>query len=326
MSLQSNSNFRKWNFTATIRRGSFLAAILALFLVVTPGHSQTVSTRTALSVATEAAKTTLTVTVKDPTGVTVSDGTVSFVSNGLSLGSAFVGEDGTATLTLDKIPAAAKQITAVYSGSERYASSASASVKVQAAATTAPPDFSVSANPTSLSLTPGQFGTVILTITPENGFNQSVTLALAGLGLPTAATSIFTPNIVTPTSTAAVTSTLQIQTTASSTSSRNEGGPFGGNASHLAYAMLFPGVLALAGIGVLRKRDGNGLKMLGVALLLLASVSGLTACSQRYDYLHHPPTQNTGTPAGTYPLTITAYSNNGGEVTTHNLQVTLTVQ
>jgi hypothetical protein len=236
-----------------------------------------------------------------------------------------VGEDGTATLTLDKVPASAKQVTAVYSGSEHYVASASASTKLQADDTAGPPDFSVAANPTSLSLNPGDFGTIIITVTPENGFMQSVTLALAGLQLPQAAGSRFTPSIVTPTSTAAVTSTLQIQTTAP-TSSRNEGSPFGGNRSHLAYAVLFPGVLALVGIGALRKRDGNGLRLLGVIALLLASASGLTACSQRYSYLHHPPAIATGTPPGTYLLTLTAYSNNGGEVTSHNLQLTLIVK
>jgi len=292
--------------------------------MASPGHSQTTGTRTALSVATDAGKTTLTVTVKDPTGVAVSDGTVSFMSNGLSLGSVFVGEDGTASLALDKIPAAAKEITAVYSGSDRYAASASASAKLQPNATTAPPDFTVAANPTSASINPGQFATFILTITPENGFNQSVTLAQSGLPTTTTA-SVFTPNIVTPTSTAAVTSTFQIQTTASSkSSSRNEAAPFGGTGSHLAYAMVFPGVLALVGIGTLRKR--NGVRMLGVVLLLVASTSGLTACSQRYGYLHHPPAENTGTTPGTYNVTVTAYSNNGGEVTSHTLQIALTVK
>jgi hypothetical protein len=325
MSLQSTSNIWKWNFTPTIRHGSFWAAVLALFLVASQGFSQTVGTRTALSVTAEAAKTTLAVTVKDPTGAAVSGGTVSFVSNGLSLGSAFVGDDGSAALTLDKIPASTKQITAVYLGSGRYAASTSASANLQANNTTGPPDFSVAANPTSMTLTPGEFGTVILTVTPENGFNQSVTLALSGLPTTTVS-SRFTPSIVTPTSTAAATSTLQIQTTASSTSSQNDSGPFGGGASHLAYAILFPGMLALVGIGALRKRGGNGLRLMGVALLLVVSASGLTACSQRYSYLHHPPTPNTGTPAGTYPVTITAYSNNGGEVTSHTLQLTVTVQ
>jgi hypothetical protein len=323
MSLQSNSSIWKWKFTTAVRHGSYLAPVLALLLVLPQGHSQTLGTRTSLSVAKEGAATKLTVTVKDPTGATVSDGTVSFVSGGVSLGSAFVQEDGTATLTLDKVPANAKQITAVYSGNNSYAASASAGVAVEAtAATTALPDFSVAANPTSLNLTAGQYGTSIITVAPENGFGQSVTLSLSGL--PAGTTSLFTPNIVTPTPTASVTSTLQIQTTASSSSSMNQGGPLGGNASHLAYAILFPGVLALVGIGALRKR--GGIQLFGIALLLIASASGLTACSQRYSYLKHPPAPNPGTPAGSYPLTITAYSNNGGEVTSHSISLTLVVK
>jgi hypothetical protein len=323
MSLQSNSSIWKWKFTTAVRHGSYLAAVLALLLVLPQGHSQAVGTRTALSVATEAGKTKLTVAVKDPTGVTVSDGTISFVSGGVSLGSAFVQEDGTATLILDKVPANTKQITAVYSGSDRFAASTSASAAVQANATTAPADFSVAANPTSLNLTPGQYGTSIITVAPENGFTQSVTLSLSGL--PTGTSSTFTPQSVIP-ATGAVNSTLQIQTTANSASSMNQGFPVKGSASHLAYAILFPGVLALVGIGALRRRNESAFRVLGVAVLLLASLSGLTACSQRYSYLHHPPSQNPGTPLGTYPITITAYSNNGGEVTSHSLQLTLTVK
>ena len=324
MSLQSNSNIWKRQFTATIQRGSYCAAVLAFFLVASLGRSQSVGTRTALTVATDAGKTTLGVTVKEPTGAAVSDGTVSFLSNGLSLGSAFVGENGIATLTLGKLPASAKQITAVYSGSDRHAGSSSVNVMVQANATAGPPDFSVAANPTSLNLNAGDFGTIIVTVTPENAFTQSVTLSLSGL--PIGTTAVFTPTIVTPTATGTVSSTLQIQTTASSKSSQNEGMPVGSHASHIAYAMLFPGVLALLGMGALRKGSGNGVRLLGVTLLLLGSVSGLTACSQRYSYLHHPPAQNPGTPPGPYTLTLTAYSNNGGEVTTHAVSLTMTVK
>ncbi|HYK34880.1 Ig-like domain-containing protein [Alloacidobacterium sp.] len=320
MSLQLTSAIRKWNSTAAIRSGSYLAAILTLFLAATMGHSQTTGTRTALSITADGAKTTLSVTVKDPTGAAVTDGTVSFLSNGRSLGSAVVQEDGTATLAMGKLPPFTALITVVYSGSEHYAASSS-STSFQANSTSAPPDFSITANVTSLNLNAGQFGTVILTVTPENGFTQSVTLAISGL--PFGTTSVFTPSIVTPPLT---TSTLQIQTTASSKSSQLQTVPFGGKGSHLAYAMLFPGVLALVGIGALRKRGGNGIRLLGVVVLLMAGASGLTACSQRYDYLHHPPAENTGTPAGTYPVTVTAYSNNGGEVTTHTLSLTMTVK
>ena len=326
MSLQLNRNLWKWTLKAVTRpahlRNSVLTAVFVLLLAVSQGHSQTVGTRTALSVAADGAKTTLSVTVKDPTGAAVSTGTVSFFSNGSSLGSAIVQPDGTASLTLDKIPAATRQVSAVYSGSDRYAASDSANVALQAAAS-APPDFSISASASSLSLNPGDFGTIILTVTPENGFTQSVTMTTSGL--PFGTTAVFTPNIVTPVAGAAATSTLQIQTTASSKSSQLLGLPLGGSASHIAYALVFPGMLALVGIGALRKR-GHGMRMLGVVLLLAFSASGLTACSQRYGYLNHPPASNTGTPAGTFPVTVTAYSNNGGEVTTHTLQITLTVK
>lgn len=328
MSLQSSTGIWKWKFTTAVRHGLYSAAVIALFLVLPQGHSQTnsqtIGTRTTLAIARETAGTTFTVTVKDPTGATVSDGSVSLVSGGASLGAAFVNANGTATLTLDKLPANMTQVTAVYSGSNLYAASASASANVQANATTGLPDFAITANPASLSLTAGSYGASIITVTPENGFSQQVTLSLSGL--PGGTTSTFTPSIVTANSTTGpVPSTLQIQTTALS-GALNPGPLPGGNAGHLAYAMVFPGVLALVGMGALRKRGGNGLRLLGLVVLLLASASGLTACSQRYSYLNHPPAKNPGTPAGSYTVVVTAYSNNGGQVTSHFLNIALTVK
>jgi uncharacterized membrane protein len=323
MSLQLRISIGKWKFTTAVRQVAYWAAVLTLLLVLPQGHSQTVGTRTSLSVAKDEAKTTLTVTVKDPTGAAVSNGAVSFVSGGQSLGSAFVDENGKATLTLDQVPANAKQITAVYSGNEHYAASASASASIQADASTGLPDFSISASPTSLSLSPGDYGTSIITVTPINGFTQSVTMSISGL--PTATPTTFTPNIVTLLSGTAGISTLQVQTTATTTSFMKQARPFGGNAAHLAYALLFPGAaLALVGIGALRRR--GSLRMMGVVLLVAASTTGMMGCSQRYDYLKHPPAVAPGTPAGSYNLTVTAYSNNGGEVTTHTLQIVLTVK
>ncbi|HZU10850.1 MAG TPA: Ig-like domain-containing protein [Pseudacidobacterium sp.] len=307
MSLQSRITFRKFP-TAII-------FVLALLLVLPQGHSQTAATRTSLSVAKDGAKATLSVTVKDATGTAVSGGTVSFLSGNASLGSAFVSEAGTATLTLDSLPANTKQITAVYAGDSSHAASASGSANVQAEDTTLP-DFSISASPTSLSLNPGDYAPVVITITPSATFTQSVTLTISGL--PNGSTATFTPQIVTPVNGAAATSTLQIQTSGAS-GAKNTGHPFGGNASRIAYALALPGLLAL-----MRRR--TGLRLLGMTLLLIASTSGLTACSQRYGYLHHPPAANPGTPAGSYTVTVTAYSNNGGQVTSHNLQLALTVK
>jgi hypothetical protein len=323
MSLQSNTSIWKWNITTAARHGLYFAAVLALLLVLPQGYSQTTGTRTTLAVSHESAATTFTVTVKDPTGAAVSAGTVSLVSGGQSLGSAFVNADGTATVTVDKLPANAKQISAVYSGTQQFAASASANTTIQADATTVTPDFSITANPSALTLNPGEFGTSILTVTSIGKFAQSVTLSLSGLPGVGTTTSTFTPSVVVPPAGGTVTSTLQIQTTAAS--AMNQAPLAGGKAGHLAYAMAFPGLLALAGIGALRKRGGNGLRLFGVAALLLASVSGLTACSQRYSYLHHPPAANTGTPTGNFPITITAYSNNGGEVTSHSITLALTI-
>jgi hypothetical protein len=95
--------------------------------------------------------------------------------------------------------------------------------------------------------------------------------------------------------------------------------------SGLLYALAFPGVLALVGIGGLRKRWHFAGRLLCMALLFAASL-GLTACSQRYDYFHHGPGVNTGTPSGTYPITVTASSDNGLAETTHTISLTLTIQ
>jgi len=310
MSLQSRNIFRK--FPAA------MFALLALVLVLPHGHGQTIATRTSLSVAKDGGKTTLSVKVQDPTGSAVSGGTVSFVSGTTSLGSVFLKEDGTADLTVDAPPASVKQITAVYSGDSSHAASASAGANLHAEDTGTLPDFSITASPTSLSLNPGDYGTVVLTITPSStSFTQSVTLSISGL--PNGSSATFTPQIVTPLNGASALSTLQIQTSAYS-GARNQGLPLGERASQIAYALALPGAWLL-----LRLRR-SGLRMLALPLLLLVCASGLSACNARWGYLNHPPAANAGTPAGSYTLTVTAYSNNGGQVTTHNLQLALTVK
>jgi hypothetical protein len=78
---------------------------------------------------------------------------------------------------------------------------------VNAAAT---PDFSMSRNPTSLTLTQGGSGTSAITVTALNGFTGSVALAVAGC--PSGATCSL-PSPVTPTAN----STLTVSTTAGTT-------------------------------------------------------------------------------------------------------------
>ncbi|MGC2162590.1 MAG: Ig-like domain repeat protein [Silvibacterium sp.] len=278
-----------------------------------------VATHTQLTSAGSDHGVTFTAQVSDIAGNPATDGVVSLENaQGASLGSAFV-KNGEATLTLDQQPSG--RIYADYSGSRNFRAS-TAQAQVSSEVTGTLPDFTITANPTSLSLSPGQYGTVVLTIAPLNGFNDMVTLSCSGN--PPASTCIFSPTTLTPLNGNSVTSSLQITTLAASGASLVWPGSRG---SRTAYAIVLPGILMLVGLGATRKRSGlDALRMLGLAALLVASTLGLSACAQRYDYLHHPPEANPGIAAGSYNVTVAAYSSNGATVISHTLNIALTVK
>jgi Bacterial Ig-like domain (group 3) len=282
-----------------------------------------VATHTQLNSAATGHDVTFIAKVSDSVGNPATDGTVSLENaKGASFGSAFV-KDGEATLTLDEQPSG--RIYAVYSGSSNFRSSTAQAQLSSDTTSSSLPDFTITANPTSLTLTPGQYGTIVLTITSLNGFDDMVTLSCSGN--PAGSACIFSPTTVTPIPNSQgvispVVSDLQITTTASSGASL----AWPGRSSHTAYAIVLPGLLALVGLGAIRKRSGlNALSVLGLAVLLTASTLGLSACAQRYDYLHHPPAENPGVAPGSYTVTVAAYSNNGASVTSHTLTIALTV-
>ena len=68
---------------------------------------------------------------------------------------------------------------------------------------TATPDFSLSASPSSLTITQGSNGSSTITVAPHNGFTGSVTLAASGL--PSGVTASFSTNPTTATSTLTLT-------------------------------------------------------------------------------------------------------------------------
>jgi hypothetical protein len=79
--------------------------------------------------------------------------------------------------------------------------------------------------------------------------------------------------------------------------------------------MVIPGMLALVGIGALRRKNFGALRVLGFLVLLAAGTLGLSACSQRYSYLKFKPAPNYGTAAGNFTIVVAAYSTNGTAVT-----------
>jgi len=322
---------RRSNRTRTGIRG--VGLVLAAWMISTgigaeAGAWAQTATRTQVSSALESQgntpKTLFTARVSDVSGHPVSSGTVSFETAKGSIGSAVV-ENGTATLHVDNLPPATSSVTAVYHGDASFASS-SAAVTAQPNASSTLPDFSVTATPSSLTLNPGDYGTIVISITPLNGFSEMVTLSCSGV--PSAASCVFSPATLTPLNGAVATSNLQIQTQgASGTSAALRRPDVSSGTRHIAYAIVLPGMLALIGLGALRKRSGLGaLRMLGFVALLAASTVGLSSCSARYNYLNKPPAGNPGIYAGTYTITLAAYATNGSSVTSHTLALTLTVK
>lgn len=303
------SLFRKTKTTT----GRVLLAVLAGILSCSSMLAQNrAATRTQISSEVSNGVLSLNAKVTDVQGQPVEDGSVSFETAKGSLGSVYV-HDGWAALNLTNAPSWARSVSAVYHGTEVLAPSA-ASASVVPDATSGVPGFTVTVNPSTLSLSAGQYGSVLLTVTSQNGFADAVNLSCSGL--PSASNCNFTPAVVTPAANGTGTSSLQITTTAPSginTGSELKPGPLGG--SGVRFAVVIPGLLALAGVGAIRRRHFGAVKVLGLVLLLAAGSLGLTACNQRYSYLHYHPSPNFGTGPGNYTIVIAAYSSNGTAIT-----------
>ncbi len=289
---------------------SFSTGIFACLCLMAGATAQAqVATRTQLSAERDGGGTlNLTAKVGGAAGESVSEGSVSFETTRGSLGSVFV-HDGTATLSLTNAPDWAKNVTAVYHGDAAFANSdASTAIPQQAGGL---PGFTVTASPSSVTVNSGQYANVNLTITSQNGFSGAVNLSCSNL--PPASTCNFNPLVATPPANGSVLSAMQITTQARSGVGLNQ--PELGGRSRAVYAILIPGVLVLAGIGALRRKNWGALRILGVVMLLGAATMGLTACNIRYNYLNYQPSPNFGTRPGNFTVVVSAYSSNGTAIT-----------
>jgi hypothetical protein len=268
--------------------------------------------------------------------VAAPSGSVSFMNGETSIGAALLDSQGRASLTIAALPAGEQKITAIYMGDENFEASNSAPAVINADASGVP-GFTLSTSNSSLTVAAGFTATTVITATPQNGFNQAVSLSCSGAPY-VSVTCVFSPAQVTPgaattanpNGTPAI-STLSITTTAYTGGALREPGlhpRLGG--SDTVYAVVAPGMLALAGLGLARRRRSRGKahrasKMAAVLFLLVASGIGLSSCSQRYGYFHRPPEGNPGTPAGTYTVVITGITGTGSSLSTASVQLTLKV-
>ncbi len=324
------------------------ASLFLLFLL--PAAQAATPTRTSMDVLLEqagaVAETILIAHVETAAGSPVTTGTVDFVlPNGQALGSAIVGADGTATLMVQKLPAATGTgvdgsdqlpVAAVYhavteagqteageaetSRAETFAGSTSP-VKALASpqATTQAPDFGVTLNPATVTATQGSYGTTAITVTSLGGYTGSIQFSCSGL--PAQVTCAFNPTTQTLAANGNFVTTLEINTQGAS-GNQALAGPLRRERG-LLLAVVLPGALLLFGVAGRKRR---GLQMLGVALLLCGTGLGLSGCSQRYGYLKHPAPVAGGTPLGTFPITVAVDGNEGSAAIEHDFTVSLVVQ
>lgn len=167
---------------------------------------------------------------------------------------------------------------------------------------------------------PGVSATSTITVTSVGGFNSAVTLACSVTPVVTKGpTCSFTPsNSVTPPANSTATAALNVSTVAASAMLNR---PMDRN-SRMLYSLFLPlfGITLLAaGVGSAgpRRRKLFGLLMLG---LILTGLLVMPACGGSSN---NTGGGNTGTPAGSYTITVTGTS--GGTTVTGTPALTLTV-
>jgi hypothetical protein len=154
----------------------------------------------------------------------------------------------------------------------------------------------------TLTVPAGGVGSMDFTVESSPGVGL---LSFACSGLPVGATCSFNPSSENQL-TATVTMTVTVAPRSGSLA------PFGGHSTPPVYAVLFP-LLGLAGLGFSRKKGKPSRLRLAMLLAGLLALLIFAGCGGR--------SNPTGTPAGTFPLNVTATSPTAQASTTVNLNV-----
>jgi hypothetical protein len=228
-----------------------------------------------------------------------------------------------ATVTVIETPVAATLAGCAPGNSVSLGNSGSAfvgqAILATASASVTVNDYSLCVSPASATVPAGVPAIFTATVTPSSntGFPDSVSIACGG-GLPTGATCVPGNNNPIPNlNTGAQSSQLIINTTTrvtTTTDLRHENGP-----RAPLYATLLPvSGLALLGIGLTGKLSRRRRLLIGSLLAgLFTFILLLPAC-----HTAATVSTTTGTPAGTYSVTVNATSGNA----TRSTLVTLVVQ
>jgi len=174
------------------------------------------------------------------------------------------------------------------------------------------PSYTLSANPSSLTIKSGSTGSTVITLAPTGGFTGTVNFACGTL--PTLVTCSFAPTSLTVPSTAPLTTTLTIGTIGTATAYL-QNGPSGGLLPGILAALILLPLSFMRRIHRTRKAGSPWLAcllLLAGTTLAAAGLFGMAGCGG---------SSKKSTPAGTYSIPITVTS--GGTTVPLNLSITI---
>jgi hypothetical protein len=253
---------------------------------------------------------TFTAKVAPTTGNGTPTGTVTFVDGSTTLGPGTL-SGGVATYMTSSLAAGSHSIVAQYGGDSTYAASNSGSLTQMVVA----PSYTLSASPSSLTITQGGSGATTITVTPLGGFNQSLSFSCSGL--PAYATCMFSPSTLTPNGTnTAVSSTLTIATDVQTVEQHDPAMP-GSRRSVPLWAFAVLGIGGLIRARRMGRRLGSICMMAAWALLLVTVGFGISGCGGK----GAGGSSGVLTPKGTGNVTVTAT----GTGATQTLTISVTI-
>jgi hypothetical protein len=237
-------------------------------------------------------------------------GTVQFSSNGTNIGIPVALSNGLAQTTTSTLAGGSDQIAATYSGDANYLSSSSSLTETVNLLS----PLTISVNPATITISrPGGSGSTVLTFTAHNAFAGTISLTPSLCsGLPSESSCNFNPSSITlSATTTTATSTLAILTTAPSVALPRIFNPPGGIGWKTLGIAIALALLCLLGVRTPRWRWSAVLGALLLAILLTNDGCGGGGGGGQLT--------NTGTPMGSYNITVTVSS--GGIQATSSVSV-----
>jgi len=209
-------------------------------------------------------------------------GTVQFLDGTTSLGTGTLNAAGVTTFTTTFTTATTHTISAVYLGDTNFSGNASAAFNEVVSV----PAFTVTANPSAMTIQRGTSGIATLTFTPVGNYQGTVTLSC--VGLPQFSSCIFTPSgIAFAGNNAVQTATVQFYTL-------NVNGTTGVSKQGVLW---LPAIALLGFIAVRRRKLMQNLRPLLMLAIAAVALTAMTGCGSGAHFI---------TPTGADTVTITA--------------------